>query len=170
MKRAARYPGPVSRPDDLADRDRAPGSKALAPTIRTSCTGTPAPPKSEEGLAILFQPRLAPAMGHSTDVSYAVAVDESTPTNTWITNTATLSSSFITVQRQAGTLINPVDLSTSHKTAPAQVASRESTTLYAALAEHRHTAGQQGDARRSPPPTHRLRARLAGLQQRRLQL
>jgi uncharacterized repeat protein (TIGR01451 family) len=79
-----------------------------------------------EGLAILFQPQLAPALGNSTDVSYAVAIDASTPTNTWITNTATLSSALVTVQRRAGTLVNPVDLSASHKTAPAQVVGHES--------------------------------------------
>ncbi len=79
------------------------------------------PAEIREGLAILFRPRLEPAMGHSADLSYAVAVDESAPTNTWITNTATLASSYVTVERQASTLVNPVDLSTSSKTAPSQV-------------------------------------------------
>ena len=51
-------------------------------------------------------------------VSYAVTVDASTPDNTWITNTATLSSSFVSVQRAAGTLIDPVDLSASTKRRP----------------------------------------------------
>jgi uncharacterized repeat protein (TIGR01451 family) len=67
-------------------------------------------------------------MSHSTDVSYAVTTDASTPVNTWITNAATLSSSFVSVRRQAGTLINPVDLSTSQKTAPVQVSSHESVS------------------------------------------
>jgi uncharacterized repeat protein (TIGR01451 family) len=65
-------------------------------------------------------------MGHRLELRYAVDTDPGTPANTWITNTATLSSSFVAVQRRAATLINPVDLSASRKTAPAQVTGRES--------------------------------------------
>jgi uncharacterized repeat protein (TIGR01451 family) len=48
-------------------------------------------------------------------VTFAVAVTSPLPVNTWITNTATITSSFQTVERSAGTLINPVVLGQSQK-------------------------------------------------------
>ena len=101
------------------------GVEGAGPDYPYRLYGDTCPSQIREGQAILFRPQLAPTMGHSTDVSYAVEIDRSTPTNTWITNTATLSSSLVTVQRRAGTLINPVDLSSSRKTAPAQVTEGE---------------------------------------------
>jgi uncharacterized repeat protein (TIGR01451 family) len=111
------------------------------------------PSEIQEGLAVLFRPRLAPTMGHDTDVSYAVTVDASTPGNTWITNTATLSSSFVSVQREAGTLIDPVDLSTSTKSAPVQVTASESISYTLLL--HNTGVGPASEATLDDPiPPH----------------
>jgi uncharacterized repeat protein (TIGR01451 family) len=115
--------------------------------------GDTCPSEIGEGLAILFRPRLVPTMGHSADLSYAVTVDTSTPTNTWVTNTATLASSYVTIERYASTLINPADLSTSYKEAPAETAAGREMSYALTL----RNAGTRpaGEAKLSDPiPPH----------------
>ena len=53
----------------------------------------------------------------SASLSFAVTTAAPLPVNTWITNTATITSSFTTIHRSAGTAINVVDLSDSAQTA-----------------------------------------------------
>jgi uncharacterized repeat protein (TIGR01451 family) len=72
-----------------------------------------------DDLAIVFLP--AGATWQTTtryaDVTFAVTTATGLPANAWITNTATITGSLSVVERSAGTLINPLDLSTSVKTA-----------------------------------------------------
>jgi uncharacterized repeat protein (TIGR01451 family) len=53
----------------------------------------------------------------STSLSFAVTTALPLPANTWITNTATITSSFATIQRSTGTVLNAVDLGDSRKAA-----------------------------------------------------
>jgi uncharacterized repeat protein (TIGR01451 family) len=129
------------------------GLEGPGPDYPYELYGDICPAEIREGLAILFRPRWAPTMGHSTDISYAVTVDESAPNNTWITNTATLASSFITVQRRAGTWINPVDLSASHKAAPPEVASGEALP-YALYLQNTGLHAATGATISDPIPPH----------------
>jgi uncharacterized repeat protein (TIGR01451 family) len=129
------------------------GLEGQGPDYPYRLYGDICPVEIREGLAIRFRPRWVPTMGNSTDVSYAVDVDASAPSNTWITNTATLASSFITVQRRAGTLINPVDLSTSHKAAPSEVKSGEAVP-YTLLLRNTGLYAATGATLSDPIPQH----------------
>jgi uncharacterized repeat protein (TIGR01451 family) len=78
------------------------------------------PAMVQNGLAILFEPTVIPHYQHSAELSFAVRTDETLTSDTWITNTAKLSSSMATVERSAGTLVDPVDLGQSSKDADPQ--------------------------------------------------
>jgi len=72
-----------------------------------------------DDLAVVFLPDGATwsVMVPGTDVTFALITTAPLPVNTWITNTATITGSYGAVERSVGTLINPVDLSTSTKEA-----------------------------------------------------
>jgi uncharacterized repeat protein (TIGR01451 family) len=64
-------------------------------------------------------------------LSFAVTITSSVPVNTWITNTATITAPYSTVERSAGTLVNPVDVSESWKQADRTQATLGETVVYA---------------------------------------
>jgi uncharacterized repeat protein (TIGR01451 family) len=74
------------------------------------------PSTVKSNLAILYEPILTPHYQRAAELTFSARTDESLANNTWLTNTASLSSSLSSVQRTAGTLINPIDLTTSTKT------------------------------------------------------
>jgi len=77
------------------------------------------PAAVHDNLAVVFLPDGATwwDIMPGTDVSFAVTTAASLPVNTWITNTAVIIGPNGTVRRSAGTLMNPVDLSSSVKQA-----------------------------------------------------
>jgi uncharacterized repeat protein (TIGR01451 family) len=68
-----------------------------------------------DGLAILFLPPDGMFGQSSADIVYSVAVDTPLPPFTWITNTATITTTYSYTERSASTLINTVNLDTSTK-------------------------------------------------------
>jgi uncharacterized repeat protein (TIGR01451 family) len=64
------------------------------------------------------------------ELEFAVTTASPLPVNTWITNTATITGSLNVVERSAGTLVNPVDLSASVKMADKEQAMVNEVVTY----------------------------------------
>jgi uncharacterized repeat protein (TIGR01451 family) len=92
------------------------GLEGAAPDYPTVSYQDRCPSTVGNRLAVRYQPIRIPHYTRSTEVTFAVTPHRDLASYTWITNTASLSSSLVSVQRSASTLVNPVDLSTSAKT------------------------------------------------------
>jgi len=88
-----------------------------------------------DDLAVGFVPSGASwlIMIPSADVVFAVTTNTSLPVNARVTNTATITGPFNTVQRSTDTLINPVDLSNSRKEATSHTTTGERVSYHLSL-------------------------------------
>jgi uncharacterized repeat protein (TIGR01451 family) len=92
--------------------------------------GSECPATVHDELAVLFVPPGGSIGDFGTDITFSVSTAASLPINTWITNTATVSSSYSSIQCSASTVINAVDLSQSWKRADKTLASAGEPVTY----------------------------------------
>jgi uncharacterized repeat protein (TIGR01451 family) len=108
-----------------------------------------------DGLAVVFVPGGGSwlSMISSADVVFAATTDTSLPVNTWVTNTATITGPFHTVQRSAGTRVNSLNLSNSRKEATPHATTGE-RIAYDLVLENTGLLPTNGATLTDPIPDH----------------
>ncbi len=107
-------------------------------------------------LAVGFLPDGATWSGMipSADVTFAVITTAPLLANTWITNTAAVANPYGSVERSAGTLVNPVDLSTSTKKADRTQATVGEVVRYDFILENTGLLAATGATLTDPIPAN----------------
>jgi uncharacterized repeat protein (TIGR01451 family) len=112
------------------------------------------PATIEEGLSVLFLPDGAAWGLARADVTFVVSATAVLPFNTWITNTATITGPYGAVNRSAGTLVNPVNLAASTKTANRNQAGAGEKVTYDLLLDNSGLLTATGATLSDPIPAH----------------